>query len=190
MKENPKNLKSATLQYLLAERQRRRTSAERTHWLMRQNGLRQCVAPNVLEAAFNLLEPDESRQELLAEALHAMRAYVVLLPRGLEYLPACWLKSLPGIWKDLCRIHPRWPGTALSAIGYDSGVLRLTSAQEQNVRLNQLTVYDLMRVEINSRLYPSLWQPLRGRHERIIWVQHPQLRQDLFKLPEAGKVRS
>jgi len=184
MKRIPVDLKAATLDYLLAKRQRRRTSAERTHWLMRQIGLHVCVSTNVIESAFQLFQPEEPRQRLLDEARDALRPYLVLLPQGLECLPTCWLKALPGIWQDLCRINPRWAGTALGAVAHDHGVLRLVSAQEQNIRLDQISVFDLMRIDINARLYPSIWRPLKRRHERVIWMHQPGLRKDLFKLPE------
>lgn len=186
MEKLPENLKAATREYLLAERQRRRTSAERTRWLMNRNGLKPCVAPNIVEAAFQLLESEEPRQQLLDESRSALRPYVVLLPKGLECLPGCWLKAFPGIWKDLCRMNPRWKGTALGAVAYENGVFRLASEQEQNVRLDQFTVYDQMRVGINARLYPSPWHSLHRRHERAIWIAHPGLRNDLFSLPESN----
>lgn len=82
-------------------------------------------------------------------------------------------------------MNPRWKGTALGAVAYEDGVFRLASEQEQNVRLDQFTVYDQMRIEINCRLYPSPWRPLHRRHERAIWITHPELRNDLFNLPES-----
>jgi hypothetical protein len=148
--------------------------------------LRPQVAPNVLEAAFRLLSSPESHEQLVAETRSALRPYMALLPKGLEFLPGCWLKGLPGIWKELCQSNPRWKGTALSAVAHEQGVLRLISVQEQNVRLNQITVYDLMRIALNRSLYLSLWRPLKRSHERLIWQQHPELRRDLFQLPDPG----
>lgn len=182
--------KAAALEYLLAERQRRRTGVERTYWLLRECGLRPQVAPNVLAAILRLLSPPESHEQLVAETRSALRPYMVLLPQGLEFLPGCWLKGLPGIWKALCRSNPRWKGTALDTVSHEQGVLRMTSVQEQNVRLNQITVYDLMRIAINRGLYPSLWRPLKRSHERLIWQCHPELRRDLFQLPDLGVLKN
>lgn len=185
MENLPESLKAATRDYLLAERQRRRTGVARTIWLMKQCGMQPCVSPNIVEAIFPLIDSDEPRQQLLNESRNALRSRMVLLPKGLECLPSCWVKALPGIWSHLCQMNPRWAGTALSAVAYEHGVLRLASAQEQNIRLNQVSVYDQMRIEINSRLYPSIWRPLKRCHELAIWKYHPELRKDLFMLPDS-----
>ena len=156
---NPKNA------WLLnSKSHRQRSGVERTHWLLARAGIPLHHSPAWLAEAWEVCAPPQSREQLVWAARVALHASRVPVPEGLPDLPLAWLKAFPGLWRSLCQRHPRWRGAVLTAVGEERGVFRLASRQENELPLYLKTAFDQMRVEINARLYPSLWRPLKRHH--------------------------
>lgn len=184
------HLRRRTRHYLIAEQRRLIASAEQTRRILESSGLNPCIEPHVLHAAFEICEPAESRQFLIDSAREKLSTYLAILPKGLEHLPAVWIKALPGLWQGLCRRFPSWTGAPLKAVGHVQGTLQMVFSQEQISSPDQISAHDYMRIECNRRLYPSLWRPLRKRHERWIWIRYPELRKDLLRVAEVDRMNA
>jgi hypothetical protein len=150
--------------------------------LMRRAGGRLLMPTPLWQAAAELCAPELPR-ELLVEQLTSFFGYRNgLRPRGLEGLPACWLRALP----RLIEKHARrcWQGRIpfrLVSVTEESGALAMEFAEEQEIarREGEVSEWDVLRVHLNCHNYPSLWQPLRHRHWRHLHASRPELRSQL-----------
>ena len=71
----------------------------------------------------------------------------------------------------------------IQALGIESGVLWMAFAQELPNNEARLTSWDKLRMHLNLNLRPNLWLPMSRELEREIWHARPDLRTDLFRLP-------
>jgi len=159
-------------------------SADHVHALMRARGFRPRVTLGVLARAFELAQPKIQRVDLLSEVRVFFQVKACMVPEGLDQLPDCWLHALPGLLWATRR--PHWKGLPymIQLIGIEQGVPCLAFAQEEPTRETRLTRWDALRIHLNQSLVPSLWQALSPRMERDIWSRWPELRGELFQLPE------
>jgi hypothetical protein len=72
-------------------------SAHHIFELMRKRGRRPQISLGVLSAAFDLSQPRISRVDLIEETVMFFRTRAARIPKGLDGLPSCWLRGLPGI---------------------------------------------------------------------------------------------
>lgn len=158
-------------------------SSAHIHEMLRARGHRQAISTAVLSAALDLLAPSRN-DELIAHAREWFRSKAVLVPDGLETLPAVWLRDLPEIlWRTR---KPGWTHLPYMTkrVGYENGVLCLTFPQELPHDEDRLSGWDRVRLEANLRLFPNLWTPLPPPLEHRVWRLRPKLRHELFRLQD------
>ena len=134
------------------------------------------------QAAVELCVPGMSQEVLVEQLTSFFRVRSGLCPRGLDSLPACWLRALPRLLEKRAKKH--WQGKipfGLSSVTEQSGALVMEFAQEDECPRweGEVNSWDVLRVHMNCNLYPSLWRPLTRRHWRQLHATRPELRAHL-----------
>ena len=152
-------------------------SVEHLKRLLRAEGFREEMDPQLFEAALRICKEQE-REQLVEYANGFFRAYAAMIPRGLETLPSPWLKALPGILCATRAPHRTHLPYMICELAQREGLLLVRFVQEAMCELNhsRTTAWDRIRVVLNTSLYPSRWRPLRPRHQRQIQTRWPELR--------------
>jgi hypothetical protein len=158
-------------------------SAQHIFELMRKRGRRTQISLDVLRAAFDLSEPNIQRADLIEETVMFFRTRAARVPRGIDALPSCWLRGLPGILLGTCKPEWEWIPYMLADVRLTRGVLRMSFAQEEPPENDRVTGWDNIRLAMNLNLRPNRWFPLARRLERQIWIRRPDLREELFRIP-------
>lgn len=159
-------------------------SAAHVYELMRNLGCRLRLSEVVLSGAFEVLQPHIERGRLLSEVSTFFLSRAILVPEGLDELPSCWLNALPTLlWATR---EERWEKLPymIRRLDLERGVLCVKFKQEQPLRMTRLTRWDELRIYLNQSIEPNLWQALGPRTERDIWSRRPDLRRELFRLPD------
>jgi hypothetical protein len=159
-------------------------SAAHVYELMRNRGCRLRLREGVLSSAFEVLQPQIERGDLLSEARAFFRSKAILIPEGLDELPSCWLSALPTLLWATREDHWEKLPYMIRRLDLERGVLCLKFKQEQPLKTTRLTRWDELRININRALEPNLWQELSPSTERAIWSRRPDLRRELFCLPD------
>jgi hypothetical protein len=159
-------------------------SAEHVQALMRASGHQPRVTLGVLARAFEVAQPKVRRADLLSEVRTFFLIQACRVPEGLDRLPSCWLRALPNLLLATRRPHWEKLPYMISLVRLEQGVLCLAFAQEEPPQEDRLTLWDSLRIHLNQSLVPNRWQPLSHQMERDIWSRWPELRRDLFELPQ------
>jgi hypothetical protein len=150
--------------------------------LMNRAGGRILMPLPVWQAAADLCEPAQPRQLLVEQVSTFFQQRSGACPQGLENLPACWLRALPGLLDNRARtlFEGRFP-FVLTTLAEQSGALALKFSREEGFprREREIQVWDVLRVSLNCHLYPSLWRPLTRHHWRLLNATRPELRPSL-----------
>lgn len=150
--------------------------------LMRRLGGKLLMSPVMWQAAVDLCRPEIPKELLIEQVTSFFRVRSGLCPRGIDTLPACWLRALPQLLERRAKKH--WHGKipfGISSLAEQQGALVLGFAQEGECmrREREVTGWDVLRVHLNCQLYPSLWRPLLRRHWRTLHATRPELRPHL-----------
>ena len=137
----------------------------------------------MLARAFELARPKIKRVDLLSEVRTFFQIKACRVPEGLDGLPSCWLRALPDLLWATRRPHWKHLPYMISLVSMEQGVLCLAFAQEDPSQEDRLTRWDALRIHLNQKLAPNLWQPLSRRMEWAIWLRWSELRSELFQLP-------
>lgn len=93
------------------------------------------------------------------------------VPEGLDQLPACWFKALPGILSELLTPERPYLPVIIQRVSMTGGTMML-ELQSENPDLAEG-----IHVMLNAKLYPSRWRPLHKRHLAELKLKRPELRQ-------------
>lgn len=161
---------------------RRVTGPEHVFQLMKNLHWEQKLSIPILDATFDLMEAGLSRDLLVYKTREFFRARAVLVPDGIETLPACWLKSVPDLF--LRTLKPHWNHVPYMTTGLrlENGVLCMSFAQELPNSEKRFTRWDELRATINRSLRPNLWQPLSPEQKNLLWNGRPDLRAELLRM--------
>ncbi len=146
--------------------------------LMEQNGFQPLHSLAVVAAAWKLKRRSHRRALKLATDFFRAKAYLV--PQGLETLPTPWLLALPGIlWslRETYWIRLPW---RIQLVACVSGLLLIQFAEESQPPDERPSAWNELRVDLNARLYPSRWRPLKRHHRLRLVHRHPDLRTELL----------
>jgi len=149
--------------------------------LLHNQGHQPVVSRAVLSAALEVLDRAD-KENVLQGAKQFFRSKAVILPDGLETLPAAWLSRLPELlWRTR---KTKWEVLPymIRELKAEDGVLCIKFAQELPRSGERDTAWDRLRIKINLGVSPNLWTPLCPELERRIWAARPQLRTELFQL--------
>lgn len=159
-------------------------SAAHVYVLMRNRGCRLRLSEVVLSGAFEVVQPRIERGQLLSEVSTFFRRKAILVPEGLDLLPSCWLSALPTLLWATRKDHWEKLPYMIRRLDLERGVLCVKFKQEQPLEITRLTRWDELRIHLNQSLQPNLWQALSPRTERAVWSGRPDLRSELFRLPD------
>lgn len=149
------------------------------------------TAPQVWEAALPLAEPETPRAQLVAAAREAFLRHTIGAPVGLSLLPAPWLAELPSLLAELSAEIPerKLPLPIFSVSGH-FGIFEVFYHLDKDFALpkpGDKTWWSRLRRELNLKLYPTLWQPLKPAHWRKLHAERPDLRHLLERKPWRAK---
>ena len=142
--------------------------------LMGRCGFKVLLPPELVLATANFSE--HRYDHALMQAGNFFRSKACRIPEGLETLPACWLRALPGILWATRKPHWSHLPYMISRVACENGVLVLNFAQEEPSEDDHMTVWDEIRVTVNRKLYPCRWRHLKRRHRMLLLSARPDLR--------------
>ena len=99
-----------------------------------------------------------------------------MVPKGLETMPASWLKALPGALWSLRKPHWTHLPFMICELAVADGLLLVRFAQETLRRPEgDVNSYDQVRISLNAALFPSRFRPLKRRHGQQVRLRNPDL---------------
>jgi len=155
---------------------------QRFESLMDELGFKTCLGPTVHQATLDLHEAEFSRENLLHQTKIFFTKTSIMVPSGIDELPAVWLSQLPGILGGARKQHWKYLPFFIKSLALESGILRVDFMQEYIVQNNtdNISVWNQLRMTINLSLKPNIWRPLSVEDERALWNTRPELRNDMF----------
>ncbi len=151
-------------------------SLDHLQTLLAKSGMRIENDHLVFRAALVLCSDESHRDRVLDDTRRFFEAKCVIIPHGLDALPAAWLKGLPRILWSLRQPHWTRLPFMLSELKAHEGLLQVRFEQESMcpAEPDRFTAWDWIRVKINSSLYPSRWRPLSSKHRRHLGVHRAE----------------
>lgn len=158
-------------------------SPEHVHELMERLRWDQKLTVPILNGALDLAGQSLCHRSLVEETREFFRRRAILVPKGIETLPSCWLKTLPSLLLRTLKAHWSHVPYMITELRLQNGVLCFSFAQELENPEKRFTRWDELRVTINRSLRPNLWRALDLEEKHELLRRRPDLRNELFPLP-------
>lgn len=137
-------------------------TSEHVKSLMERAGFKLRCSPCAAASAAANMERTDNRA--LQAAVDFFRAKACMLPRGLDTLPTCWLRAIPGILWRMRKPHWQQLPFFIDRLKIIDGLLVVGFAQEEPQSCSRLTLWDRIRIGLNASLYPSPWRAIKRHH--------------------------
>jgi hypothetical protein len=125
---------------------------------MHAAGFQELWTPEIITAV--AMAKSQQMRNSLEEVTAWFRNYAVMVPQGLDSLPACWTAELPVILRRGMKKHWTHIPYFIDKLQASDGLLLLHFVQEERNLTGRLTAWDKLRISVNSALMPNLWRPL------------------------------
>jgi len=152
-------------------------SAQHHLEILRAAGHTPRLTPTELTAAFGHANVGIDRQKLINQTKMFFSTMAILVPKGLENVPSCWISQLPRVLLSTCKPHWDRIPYMITGVAATEGVLCIRFAQDDPADQELVQGWDELRIQINLALTPNLWRLLKPRHEQRPNTRKGELRE-------------